>query len=77
MNRRRLREIPRNCGKSTVIKSSTRDEIEGSARTTAGIIKEETGKTLENPELQAEGNADQFVGSTQKTIGKIKKALGV
>jgi uncharacterized protein YjbJ (UPF0337 family) len=42
----------------------------------SGIIKEETGKALKNPELQAEGDADQFVGDAQKSIGKIKKALG-
>jgi uncharacterized protein YjbJ (UPF0337 family) len=58
------------------LKSSTKDGIEGAARTVAGIIKEETGKALKNPELQAEGDADQFVGNAQKSIGKIKKALG-
>jgi uncharacterized protein YjbJ (UPF0337 family) len=58
------------------IKSSARDEIEGAARTISGIVKEETGKTLENPELQAEGNAEQFVGNAQRSIGKIKKLLG-
>jgi uncharacterized protein YjbJ (UPF0337 family) len=62
--------------KSGDMKSSTRDGIEGTARTMAGIIKEETGKRLENPELQAEGDADQFVGNAQKSIGKIKRALG-
>jgi uncharacterized protein YjbJ (UPF0337 family) len=58
------------------MRSSARDEIEGAARTAAGIIKEETGKALKNPELQAEGDADQFVGSAQTGIGKIKRALG-
>jgi uncharacterized protein YjbJ (UPF0337 family) len=58
------------------IKSSARDEIEGAARTASGIIKEETGKALKNIELQAEGDADQIVGNTQTSIGKIKKALG-
>jgi uncharacterized protein YjbJ (UPF0337 family) len=58
------------------LKSSARDNIEGSAITAAGIIKEETGKALGNPGLQAEGNVDQLVGKVQKGIGKIKKALG-
>lgn len=72
-----MSQMPRKHPKPTDdIKSSSRDEIEGAARTASGIIKEETGKALDNPELQAEGNADQFVGNTQKSIGKIKKALG-
>jgi uncharacterized protein YjbJ (UPF0337 family) len=58
------------------MKSSTMDSIEGAARTAAGIIKEETGKAMGNTELQEEGDADQFVGNAQKSIGKIKKALG-
>jgi uncharacterized protein YjbJ (UPF0337 family) len=58
------------------LKSSTKDKIEGTARTIAGIIKEETSKSLKNHELQAEGTADQFVGNAQKSIGRIKKALG-
>jgi uncharacterized protein YjbJ (UPF0337 family) len=58
------------------LKSSTRDSIEGSARTAAGIIKEEAGKAMGNLELQGEGDADQFVGNAQKSIGKLKKALG-
>jgi uncharacterized protein YjbJ (UPF0337 family) len=58
------------------LKSSTQDSIEGAARTAAGIIKEETGKLMGNLELQEEGNADQFVGNAQKSIGRIKKILG-
>jgi uncharacterized protein YjbJ (UPF0337 family) len=58
------------------MKSSTKDSIEGAARTAAGIIKEETGKAMGNTDLQEEGDADQFVGNAQKSIGRIKKALG-
>jgi uncharacterized protein YjbJ (UPF0337 family) len=61
---------------SGALKSSARDSIEGAARSAAGIIKEETGKFMGNVELQEEGAADQFVGNAQKSIGKIKKALG-
>jgi uncharacterized protein YjbJ (UPF0337 family) len=61
---------------SGTLKSSTQDSIEGAARSAAGIIKEETGKKMGNLELQGEGDADQFVGNAQKSIGKIKKALG-
>jgi uncharacterized protein YjbJ (UPF0337 family) len=62
--------------KAKTPKSSAEDEIEGNARLAAGIIKEETGKALKNAELIAEGLADQFVGNTQKSIGRIKAALG-
>jgi uncharacterized protein YjbJ (UPF0337 family) len=62
--------------KPGTLKSSTKDSIEGAARSAAGIIKEETGKRMGNLELQAEGAADLFVGNAQKSIGKFKKALG-
>jgi len=58
------------------LKSSTKDTIEGTARSVAGMLKEETGKALGNPKLQAEGAVDQFVGKIQRNIGDIKKALG-
>jgi uncharacterized protein YjbJ (UPF0337 family) len=58
------------------LKSSSQDAIEGTARNVAGIVKEETGKITGNLELQGEGAADQFVGNAQKSIGRIKKALG-
>ena len=62
--------------KSIGLKSSTQDRIEGTARSISGMVKEETGKALGNPGLQAEGSADQFVGNIQKKIGEIKKLLG-
>ncbi len=67
---------PRKGFKSNPLKSSAQDRIEGTARTIAGLVKEEAGKALGHPELQAEGRADQFVGRTQFRIGGIKAALG-
>jgi uncharacterized protein YjbJ (UPF0337 family) len=62
--------------KSVGLKSSTKDHLEGTARTVAGILKEETGKSVGNPELEAEGDADQFVGFAQQKIATIKEAFG-
>jgi uncharacterized protein YjbJ (UPF0337 family) len=62
--------------KAKSIKSSVQDEIEGRARIAAGIIKEETGKALKNAQLVSEGAFDQFVGTAQRNIGRIKDALG-
>ena len=58
------------------MKSSTRDQAEGTAKTIAGRVKESTGTMLGNPRLQAGGKAGQIKGRIQKKIGEIKKVLG-
>jgi uncharacterized protein YjbJ (UPF0337 family) len=58
------------------MKSSTRDQAEGTAKTIAGRVKESTGRMLGNPRLQAGGKAGQIKGRIQKKIGEIKKVLG-
>jgi uncharacterized protein YjbJ (UPF0337 family) len=62
--------------KSIAMKSSAQDRIEGTARTIAGVVKEEAGKATGHAELQEEGRADQFVGRSQSKIGRIKAILG-
>ena len=58
------------------MKSSTQDKIEGSAKTLAGKIKEEAGKAVGNPRLEAKGDCDQIEGNAQKKVGEIKKVFG-
>jgi uncharacterized protein YjbJ (UPF0337 family) len=58
------------------VKSGTQDKIEGSAKTLAGKIKEEAGKAVGNPRLEAKGDCDQIEGNAQKKVGEIKKVFG-
>ena len=57
-------------------KSGTQEKIEGTAKTHAGKIKEEAGKAVGNPRLEAKGDCDQIEGNAQKKVGGIKKVLG-
>ena len=58
------------------VKSGTQDKIEGTAKILAGKIKEEAGKAVGNPRLEAKGDCDQIEGTAQKKVGEIKKVFG-
>lgn len=58
------------------MKSSTRNEAAGTAKSIAGKIKTATGKAIGNPRLESEGNAGQVEGQVQKKLGQIQKVLG-
>jgi uncharacterized protein YjbJ (UPF0337 family) len=58
------------------LKPSTRDRLEGTAKTVVGTVKEQTGKALRKPGLQVEGRADRLVGDLQKGVARIEKLLG-
>ena len=57
------------------MKSSTKNEAAGTAKTLAGKIKAATGKAIGNPRLESEGKADQIEGRLQKKVGQIQKVL--
>ena len=57
-------------------KSGPQDKIEGTAKALVGKIKEEAGKAVGNPRLEAKGDCDQIKGNAQKKVGEIKKVLG-
>lgn len=58
------------------MKSSTRDQAAGAAKTIAGTVKKATGKVIGNPRLQAAGTVQQAEGRAQKKVGQIEKVLG-
>ena len=58
------------------MKSSTKDQAEGTFHEVKGAIKEATGKMFDNPKLQAEGTGEKISGKLQEQFGKIKKVLG-
>ena len=58
------------------MKSSIRDEAEGTWHKVKGKIKEIAGKIILNPDLEAEGKKENKTGKVQEKIGEIKKVVG-
>jgi uncharacterized protein YjbJ (UPF0337 family) len=55
--------------------SSTSDRVKGTANEAAGKIKKGVGEATNNPNLKAEGRAQELKGKTQQTVGKAKDAV--
>ena len=58
------------------MKSSTRDQAEGTFHEVKGAIKEIAGKLTDNPKLQAKGAVEKIAGRVQEKVGQVKKVLG-
>ncbi len=58
------------------MKSSTRDNAEGTLHKVKGKVKETVGKIVKNPDLKNEGKIEKIEGKIQEKSGRIKKALG-
>ena len=58
------------------MKSSTKDQAEGTFHQMKGKIKDVAGKLSDNPELEAEGAGEKIAGKVQEKIGQVKKVLG-
>jgi uncharacterized protein YjbJ (UPF0337 family) len=58
------------------MKSSTKDQAEGTFHQMKGKIKEVAGKLSDNPEMEAEGTGEKIAGKVQEKIGQVKKVLG-
>lgn len=52
------------------------DKAAGHGNKLAGKIKEGIGAATDNPELEAEGDAQQLKGEAQKLKGSVKGAFG-
>ena len=57
------------------MKDSSKDRIEGKAHELKGAIKEKLGRVTNDPDAEAEGQAEKVVGKIQKTVGEIEKVL--
>lgn len=57
------------------MKSSTKDQAEGTFHQVKGKVKEVAGKLSDNPKLEAEGTTEKIAGKVQGKIGKVKKVL--
>ena len=58
------------------MKSSTKDQAEGTFHKVKGKIKEIAGNVGMNPNLEAEGKDENRAGKIQEKIGDIEKVLG-
>jgi uncharacterized protein YjbJ (UPF0337 family) len=58
------------------MKSSTRDQAEGTFHELKGTIKEIAGKLSDNPKLRAKGTVEKIAGRVQEKVGQVKKVLG-
>jgi uncharacterized protein YjbJ (UPF0337 family) len=58
------------------MKSSTKDQAEGSFHEVRGKIKEMAGIGSRNPEMEGEGKGEKLAGKIQKKIGEIEKVVG-
>jgi uncharacterized protein YjbJ (UPF0337 family) len=58
------------------MKSSTKDQAEGTFHEMKGSVKEAAGQLSDNPKLEAEGAGEKIAGKVQEKIGQFKKVLG-
>ncbi len=59
-----------------MIKKSTKNQAEGTAKEIKGRVKQGIGKATDRPGMVAEGTADRAKGKVQKKVGQIQKVLG-
>jgi uncharacterized protein YjbJ (UPF0337 family) len=52
------------------------DEMEGKWDQAKGWVKDKAGEATNDPELEAEGEADRVEGEGQETWGKFKRGVG-
>ena len=56
-----------------------KDQVKGRVEEAKGAVKQQTGKIVGNPDLEAEGAVDKAAGKVQKNYGdaneKVKDAI--
>jgi uncharacterized protein YjbJ (UPF0337 family) len=62
--------------RSTTMKSSTQDKVEGQLHEAKGKIKEVAGKIVGNKDLELKGKDENLAGKVQEKVGQIKTVLG-
>ena len=53
-----------------------KDEVEGKWEQAKGWVKDKAGEVTNDPELEAEGEAQNAAGDAQETWGKVKRNVG-
>jgi uncharacterized protein YjbJ (UPF0337 family) len=52
-----------------------RDEMKGKAEKAKGFVKDKTGELINDPELEAEGEAERASGAVREGFGKAKRKV--
>ena len=58
------------------MKESLKDRIQGKFHEAKGKIKEVSGKAVNNPRVELEGQSEKIAGKVQEKVGQTKKILG-
>ncbi|HSY98478.1 MAG TPA: CsbD family protein [Terriglobales bacterium] len=58
------------------MKPGTEDEVEGKFHDLKGQVKKKAGQLANDPDLEAEGHAEEISGKIQEKVGLVKKVLG-
>lgn len=53
-----------------------KDEMEGKGKQIKGGIKDKMGEATNNPDLEAEGEAERAGGKVQEGIGEVRRKAG-
>jgi uncharacterized protein YjbJ (UPF0337 family) len=61
----------------SMTKPSTKDQLEGNLHDLKGKVKQKAGQIANDPNLEAEGEAEKIAGKIQKKIGQVEKVLGL
>ena len=59
-----------------MIKPSTKDRVKGDFHELKGKVKEKAGQLTNDPDLEADGQAEEITGKTQSKVGQVKKVFG-
>ena len=57
------------------MKISTHDKATGRLHEAKGAIREKAGEISNNPDLEADGNAEKNAGKVQQLVGKLEKIV--
>ncbi|HET9160356.1 MAG TPA: CsbD family protein [Caulobacteraceae bacterium] len=52
-----------------------KDTVKGGMKDAAGSVKKNMGRAMDDPDMEAEGMAEQGEGKLQKGVGKMKDGL--
>jgi uncharacterized protein YjbJ (UPF0337 family) len=58
------------------MKPSTKNQAAGKLHEVQGTLKEQAGKLIVDPDLEARGKDEKHAGQVQQKIGQVEKLLG-
>lgn len=54
----------------------SKNEVEGKAKQAKGKVKDKAGEWTDDPDLEAEGEAEHVEGELQEDVGRAKRKAG-